>query len=81
MKAWSRDRLVPAADVLTPVRALWDDYLDYCEVWGFDAVEPSEFVRGLCAVDGARIVEGGRGRLRRMLSGAYLARSENRRSA
>lgn len=81
IRAWLRDRLVPAADVLTPVRTLWDDYLDYCEEWGFEAAEPGEFVRGLRQVQGAHIVEGGRGRLRRMLSGAYLARSENRRSA
>lgn len=81
VRAWTRDRLVVDPVASTPVRMLWDDYQRYCLDWGFPVAEPGEFVRGLHAVDGTHIVEGGRGRLRRMLSGAYLARAEDRRTA
>lgn len=79
--AWRRDRLLTDVDVATPVMSLWQDYLAYCAEWGFQDEGPDAFVRGLRAVPGAHIVEGGRGRLRRMLSGAYLARETHRRTA
>lgn len=81
VRAWVRDRVDLRPDVLTPARLLWDDYCGYCELWGFEPEPPAALIRGLRAEDGVAIVEGGRGRVRRAVSGVCLKALENRRSA
>jgi len=72
--SWSSSDLTRAPFLVTPVRLLWRSYLEHCETWGFRPAQASEFVHWLRGEEGVRVVEGGRGRMRRMAVGLAPSR-------
>ncbi len=70
--AFIRDRTIQDNVFITPVRYLWKAYLAYCLEWGFKPAEPNEFISWLGLVEGVKIKEGGKGRLRRAAEGITL---------
>lgn len=55
--------------LVTPIRVLWRDYLDHCRGWGFPACGPKFFVQWIKELRGVTVAEGGRGRIRRLVTG------------
>lgn len=70
--SWLDVRCAGGETLVCPVRVLWDDYRAFCSRWGFDQAAPGGFIRLLGALPGVRLVEGGRGRLRRCANGVGL---------
>ncbi len=70
--SWLDLRCAGGETLVCPVRVLWNDYGEFCGQWGFDQAMPGQFARLLSALPSVRLVEGGRGRLRRCANGIGL---------
>jgi hypothetical protein len=67
--SWLGVRCVEGETLVCPLRALWDDYLAYCRVWDFTAMQELGFVHSLGSLSYVRIVERGHGRRQRCVEG------------
>jgi len=67
--SWSEHELLRDACLATPVRFLWHSYLEHCQDWGFEPAPAEAFVHWLKGEEGVHLVQGGRGRVRRMAVG------------
>jgi hypothetical protein len=67
--AWERT-LRRGVELVTPARVLWADYVALCAEDGFRAASPRDFMCWLRMTEGLRIVDAGKGRVRRMVLGA-----------
>jgi hypothetical protein len=62
-------RTVRADNLSCPLLVVWWDYVRYCERWGFTKAQAYDFVDCILSLDGIRLIEGGRGRLKRCIVG------------
>ncbi len=55
--------------LITPMRQMWHSYRAHCNEWGFPIADASDFVRWIRDEEGTEIRTGGRGLLRRAITG------------
>ena len=68
-RSWSEHAVLRDCCLMTPVRLLWNDYLQHCSEWGFAPADATSFVQWLRGEEGVRLAQGGRGRLHRVALG------------
>lgn len=77
--SFARERFVHHPALVVPVMVVWREYEDYCREWGFENIGAAQFVKRLRLEEGAEIREGGKGRLRRCITGLGLTAGDRKK--